>query len=61
MAPSGLEWLPTAHISSHSSYFAASGTLILAGLQLSTWFVLLTMVSDLTSRPARTRRDLRGE
>jgi glycosyltransferase involved in cell wall biosynthesis len=61
MAPSGLEWLRTAHISFHWSYFAAGGTLILAGLQLSTWFVLLTMVSDLTSRPARTRRDLRGQ
>ena len=35
------------------------GTLILAGLQLSTWFVLLAMVADLLSRPERARKDLR--
>lgn len=58
LAPSGLEWLRTRQISSHWSYFAAGGTLILAGLQLSTWFLLLSMVGDLTSRPDRARRDL---
>lgn len=61
MAPSGLEWLRTARITYHWSYFAAGGTLILTGLQLSTWFVLLTMVEDLASRPERARRDLRIE
>ena len=45
----------------HRSYFAAGGTLILVGLQLSTWFVLLTMVDELTSRPGRTVRDLKGK
>ena len=59
IAPSALEWLQTRHITFHWSYFAAGGTLILTGLQLSTWFVLLTMVDDLASRPARAERDLR--
>jgi glycosyltransferase involved in cell wall biosynthesis len=61
VVPSALERLQTGQITFHWSYFAAGGTLILAGLQLSTWFVLLTMVDDLTSRPARARRDLRTE
>lgn len=58
MAPSGVEWLRTARITYHWSYFAAGGTLILTGLQLSTWFVLLTMVEDLATRPERARRDM---
>jgi len=61
LMPSGLEWLRTGHITSHWSYFAAGGTLILIGLQLSTWFVLLAMIDDLANWPARTRRDLQGE
>jgi hypothetical protein len=60
VAPSGAERMATGHISSHWSYLAAGGTLILAGLQLSTWFVLLTMVDDLASWPGRARKDLRG-
>jgi glycosyltransferase involved in cell wall biosynthesis len=59
LTPPGLERLRTGQISFHWSYLAAGGTLFLTGLQLSTWFVLLTMVSDLTSRPDRARRDLR--
>jgi glycosyltransferase involved in cell wall biosynthesis len=59
MVPSGLEWLRTGHITHHWSYFAAGGTSILTGLQLSTWCVLLAMADDLTSRPDRARRDLR--
>ncbi len=59
MVPSGLEWLQTGHITHHWSYFAAGGTSILTGLQLTTWCVLLAMADDLTSRPDRARRDLR--
>ena len=59
MLPSGLEWLRTGRITHHWSYFAAGGTSILTGLQLSTWCVLLAMADDLTSRPDRARRDLR--
>ena len=59
MVPSGLEWLRTGHITHHWSYFAAGGTSILTGLQLTTWCVLLAMADDLTSRPDRARRDLR--
>jgi hypothetical protein len=59
MAPAGLERLRTGQITFHWSYLAAGGTLFLTGLQLSTWFVLLTMASDLISRPERARRDLR--
>jgi glycosyltransferase involved in cell wall biosynthesis len=58
IAPAGFEWLATRQISFHWSYFAAGGTLILTGLQLSTWFLLLTMVDDLASRPARAEQDL---
>jgi glycosyltransferase involved in cell wall biosynthesis len=58
IAPAGLEWLETRHITYHWSYFAAAGTLILTGLQLVTWVVLLIMVGDLTSRPDRAERDL---
>jgi len=61
MAPSGVEWLRTRQISFHWSYFAAGGTLILSGLQLSTWFVLLTMVDELSSWPGRAQRDLKPE
>jgi hypothetical protein len=59
MAPAALERLRTGQITFHWSYLAAGGTLLLTGLQLSTWFVLLQMVSDLISRPDRARRDLR--
>ena len=59
MTPAALERLRTGQITFHWSYLAAGGTLLLAGLQLSTWFVLLTMISDLLSRPARAKRDLR--
>ena len=58
IAPAGFEWLATRQISFHWSYFAAGGTLILTGLQLSTWRLLLTMVDDLASRPARAEQDL---
>jgi hypothetical protein len=58
IAPAGLEWLETRHITYHWSYFAAAGTLILTGLQLVTWVVLLIMVGDLTSRSDRAERDL---
>ena len=61
MLPSVLEWLETRQITHHWSYFAAGGTLILTGLQLSTWLVLLVMFSDLTSRPERARRDLHAD
>ena len=60
IAPAGLEWIETRHISYHWSYFAAAGTLILTGLQLVTWVVLLTMVGDLTTRSDRAERDLRA-
>ena len=58
MTPAGLEWLATRHITSHWSYFAAGGTLILTGLGLATWFVLLLILQELTTRDARARRDL---
>ncbi|HSV07162.1 MAG TPA: glycosyltransferase family 2 protein [Candidatus Binatus sp.] len=61
VAPSGVEWLETSKITRHWSYFAAGGTLILAGLQLGTWFALLTMAEDLVSGPDRVRRDSRLE
>jgi len=61
VTPSGIEWLETSRITRHWSYFAAGGTLILAGLQLSTWFTLLSMAEDLTSGPERARRDSRLE
>ncbi|MEO6027716.1 MAG: glycosyltransferase family 2 protein [Candidatus Binatia bacterium] len=59
MAPAFVEWVRTAHITYHWSYFAAGGTLILVGLQLSTWFVLLTMVSELAKRTELIRQDSR--
>ena len=59
MTPAFVEWMRTAHITWHWSYFAAGGTLILAGLQLSTWFMLLLMVHDLSDRPSRVRHDSR--
>jgi hypothetical protein len=59
IAPSAIEWIRIRQITFHWSYFVAGCTLILTGLQLSTWFVLLMMVSDLTSWPDRARRDLR--
>jgi glycosyltransferase involved in cell wall biosynthesis len=58
MTPAGLEWLATRQIASHWSYFAAGGTLILTGLGLATWFVLLLILQELTTRDARARRDL---
>jgi hypothetical protein len=58
MAPAALEWLATRQITSHWSYFAAGGTLILTGLGLATWFVLLMILQELTTRDARARRDL---
>jgi glycosyltransferase involved in cell wall biosynthesis len=58
MTPAALEWIATRQISSHWSYFAAGGTLILTGLGLATWFVLLLMLQELTTRDARARRDL---
>jgi glycosyltransferase involved in cell wall biosynthesis len=61
MLPSFVEWIRTAHITWHWSYFAAGGTLILVGLQLSIWFVLLTMIQDLAERPGRVRHDSRLE
>ena len=59
MTPAGIEWLRTQHITSHWSYFAAGGTLILTGLGLATWLVLLMILQELTTREARARRDLR--
>jgi glycosyltransferase involved in cell wall biosynthesis len=59
MAPAILEWLRTRQITSHWSYFAAGGTLVLTGLQLSTWFVLIVILSELAEREARTHRDMR--
>src|SRR5262249_29423472 len=59
MLPSFVEWVRTAHITWHWSYFAAGGTLILVGLQLSIWFVLLTMVHDLADRPSQIRHGSR--
>ncbi|MFN0071426.1 MAG: glycosyltransferase family 2 protein [Chloroflexota bacterium] len=61
MAPAVSEWLQTRQISSHWSYFAAGGTMVLTGLQLSTWFVLVVILSELAERDARTLRDLRHE
>ena len=58
MAPAVLEWLATRHITSHWSYFAAGGTLILMGLGLATWCVLLMILGELTTRDARARHDL---
>jgi glycosyltransferase involved in cell wall biosynthesis len=58
MLPAGLEWLAMRQITSHWSYFAAGGTLILMGLGLVTWTVLLMILQALTTRDARTRRDL---
>jgi glycosyltransferase involved in cell wall biosynthesis len=58
MTPAALEWLATRQITSHWSYFAAGGTLILTGLGLATWFVLLLILQELTTRDARARRDL---
>lgn len=61
MTPAMLEWFQTQRISSHWSYFAAGGTLLLTGLQLATWFVLITILSELAQRDVRTQRDLRTE
>jgi glycosyltransferase involved in cell wall biosynthesis len=58
MIPAALEWIATRQIVSHWSYFAAGGTLILMGLGLATWFVLLLILQELTTRDARARRDL---
>lgn len=58
MAPAFVEWLATRHITSHWSYFAAGGTLVLTGLGLATWFVLLLILQELTTRDARARSDL---
>jgi hypothetical protein len=58
MTPALVEWLATRHITSHWSYFAAGGTLVLMGLGLATWFVLLMILEELTTRDARARRDL---
>jgi hypothetical protein len=61
MAPAMFEWLRTRQITSHWSYFAAGGTLVLTGLQLSTWFVLIAILSELAERDVRTQRDMRRE
>ena len=58
MLPAALEWLATRQITSHWSYFAAGGTLILTGLGLATWFVLLLILQELATRDARAQRDL---
>lgn len=58
MTPAALEWIATGAITSHWSYFAAGGTLILTGLGLATWFVLLMILQELTTRDARARSDL---
>jgi len=58
MTPAALEWIATRAITSHWSYFAAGGTLILTGLGLATWFVLLMILQELTTRDARARSDL---
>ncbi len=58
MAPAALEWLTTRQITSHWSYFAAGGTLLLTGLELATWFVLLMILQELTTRDTRARLDL---
>jgi glycosyltransferase involved in cell wall biosynthesis len=61
MAPAIIEWLRTHQITSHWSYFAAGGTLFLTGLQLSTWFVMIVILSELSEREVRTHRDMRRE
>jgi glycosyltransferase involved in cell wall biosynthesis len=61
MAPAVLEWFRTRQITSHWSYFAAGGTLVLLGLQLSTWFVLIVILSELSDRDVRTQKDMRRE
>jgi glycosyltransferase involved in cell wall biosynthesis len=58
MTPAAFEWLATRQITSHWSYFAAGGTMILTGLGLATWFVLLMILQELTTRDARALRDL---
>lgn len=58
MTPAVLEWLRTRAISSHWSYFAAGGTLVLTGLQLATWFVLIAILSEVAGREAKAQRDL---
>ena len=58
MTPAALEWFATRQIASHWSYFAAGGTLVLTGLWLATWFVLLMILTELTTRDARARSDL---
>ncbi len=58
MVPAAFEWLRTRQITSHWSYFAAGGTLVLTGLELATWLVLLMILQELTTRDARARRDL---
>jgi glycosyltransferase involved in cell wall biosynthesis len=58
MTPAALEWIATRQITSHWAYFAAGGTLILTGLGLATWFVLLMILQELTTRDARARSDL---
>lgn len=61
MTPAGLERLRTGAITSHWSYFAAGGTMILTGLQLATWFLLISIMGELTTRETRTVRDLRQD
>lgn len=61
MTPAVFEWLRTRAITSHWSYFAAGGTLLLTGLQLATWFVLITMLSELAVRDERRMRDMDTE
>ncbi|MCC7371441.1 MAG: glycosyltransferase family 2 protein [Chloroflexi bacterium] len=58
MTPAALQWLATRQITAHWSYFAAGGTLVLTGLGLATWFILLLILQELTTRDARARRDL---
>ncbi len=58
LVPAIVEWIGTRHITSHWSYFAAGGTLVLTGIGLATWFVLLMIVEELATRDARARRDL---
>ena len=58
MTPAAAEWVQTRQITSHWSYFAAGGTLILTGLGLATWLLLLMILHELTTRDARARRDL---
>lgn len=58
MTPAAVEWLHTRQITSHWSYFAAGGTLILTGLEMATWLLLLMILQELTTRDVRARRDL---